>query len=633
MLSLFRAFLNTRAAKLFFVVLIIPFVMWGVADVARNMGQETALAVVGDRKIEAPEFQEAFRQQTAQVSRMLGGRTEPTPAMRRGIAGQTLDRLIFQAAIANEVKRLGIAVPDEALRQAVFEIPAFRGRSGAFDRTTFEAVLRQNNLTEGRFLEQMRADLGQRQLMEAVQVGVAVPEALLKPVYAFTKETRVAELVELPLAAAAEPPAPTDDDLKRAYADDPARYSAPAFRRIRAVVLSPDTIARDIEVPDADLAAYYDSHKAEFGGPEKRSLEVLVAQDEATAQKLASQWITGADWATIQKAAADAGASAAALDDAVRADIPGDELANAAFTAPPETVTGPVKSAFGYQVLRVTKITPSSERPLVDVREEVRAKVAHDRATDQVYARVNKLEDALSAGGGFDSIPTDIGAIGTGGTLDAKGNTPDGEPAPLPGSPALKQAIVTAAFATPKGELPKLTEGPDQSYFAITVDDETPAAPRPFDAVQDQVRENWIHDARRRAQETVAARLLAAVKAGGSLDDAATVAALRVETSPPHRPRPADPRRPAGTHPARLRPQARRGHHGRDPRRLHRRPPRQGRSARPRRRHRRRRPDAHRPEPGHVAGHRADLRRGPPRARQAHGQPHHARNPVAVAPA
>ncbi|MGI4952403.1 MAG: SurA N-terminal domain-containing protein [Janthinobacterium lividum] len=533
MLSAFRKFLNTRAARLFFFVLIIPFVLWGVADVVRNMGQETALATVGGRKIEAPEFQEAFRQQLAQATRQLGGRTEATPAIRRAVAAQTLDRLIFQAAIADEVRRLGITVPDEALRQAVFEIPAFRGRSGGFDRATFENVLRQNNYTEGRFLEQLRVDLAQRQLMEAVQVGVGVPQALLKPIYAFSKETRVAEVVDLPFVAAAEPPEPTEADLRRAYADDPARYAAPAYRHIKAVVITPDTIARDIEVPDADVAAFYEQHKAEFGSAEKRSLQVLVAQDETVARRLDAQWKAGADWATIQKAAADAGASAAELDDAVQADIPGTELGQAAFAAAAGTVVGPVKSEFGWQVLRVTKVTPGSEKTLDSVRDELRTRIARERAVDQVYSRINRLEDVLSSGASFDEIPADLGATVLGGTLDAQGNTKDGEPAPLPGTPALRQAILTAAFALPKGEPPKLTEGPDQSYFALTVDDETPPAPRPFDAVQAQVRENYEADARRKEQETVAARLLAATKAGGSLADAATVAGLRVERTQP----------------------------------------------------------------------------------------------------
>lgn len=533
MLGTFRKFLGTGAARVFFVLLIIPFILWGVADVARNMGQETSLATVGDRRIEPPEFQEAFRQQVSQVSRMLGGRTEPTPAMRRGIAGQTLDRLIVQAAIAEEVQRLGVAVPDEALRRAVFEIPAFRGRSGAFDRAQLEAVLRQNNLTEGRFLELMRSDLGQRQLMEALQVGAASPETLLQQVYAFQRETRVAELVELPFTAAPEPAAPTDDDLKRAYADDPARYSAPAYRRIKTVVLSPDTVARDIQVADADLAPWFEQHKAEFGGPEKRTVEVLVAQDEAVAQRLAAAWIAGADWAAIQKQAADAGASSARLDDAALADIPGPELAEAAFKAAPETVTGPVKSAFGFQVLRVATVTPGTEQPLDAVRDQVRARIARDRAVDEVYGRANKLEDALSASASLDDVPGDLGVAAIAGTLDAKGNTKDGEPAPIPGTPALRQALITAAFATAKNEHPRMVEGPDQSYFAIVVEDETPPAVKPFETVEPQLRENWERDARRRAQETVAAGLLGATKSGGSLDDAALVAGLRVERTPP----------------------------------------------------------------------------------------------------
>ena len=49
MLAQIRRFLNTKPARLFFVVLIVPFVMWGVADVARNFGSGTSLATVGAR--------------------------------------------------------------------------------------------------------------------------------------------------------------------------------------------------------------------------------------------------------------------------------------------------------------------------------------------------------------------------------------------------------------------------------------------------------------------------------------------------------------------------------------------------------------------------------------------------------
>lgn len=533
MLTMFRRFLGTWAARAFFLVLIASFALWGVADVIRNYGNDTALAHVGDRKIEPPEFQEALRVQLAQVSRMLGGKTEPTPQIRRAVAEQVLDRLVVQAAIQNAVARLGVSVPDDALRAAVFDIPAFRGLSGTFDRAKFEQVLRQNNLTEPRFLELMRSDLAQRQLMEAVQVGAAPPDVLTQQVFAFQRETRVAAYVELPFAAAAEPPAPDAAELQRFYDNNPDRYSAPEFRRIKAVILSPETVARALDVPDADLAAYYAQHRAEYVTAEKRSVEVVVAQDEALARNLATVWTAGADWDAVQKAAETAGGSAVALEDAAQGEFPAPELGAAVFAAAPQAVTGPVQSALGWQVFRVTKVSPGADRPLEAVRDEVRQKVAQERATDQVYARANTLEDALSASGNLDDLPGDLGVAAVTGTVNAQGNTSSGEPAPIPGSPALKQALLAAAFAMAKGEPARMAEGPDQSYFAVAVEDTTAAALRPFAEVEAQVREDWERDTRRKEQERAAAALLASAKTAGGLDDAATVAGRQLQRSPP----------------------------------------------------------------------------------------------------
>ena len=533
MLAQFRRFLNTRAARVFFVLLVIPFISWGVADVARNAGRETSLATVGDRKIEVPEFQDMYRRMMADVSRRLGGRTEPTPAIRRAVGGQALDRLVMQTALAEEVARLGLAVPDEAVRREVFEMPALRGPSGQFERRNLEGLLRNNNLTEGRFLDYIRADLGQRQLIEAVQVGARPPELLVRQVFAFAREQRVAELVELPFAAAPEPPAPSEDDLKRFWENDPGRYSAPEYRRIKAVILSPDTIARTLDIPEAELTAWYQQHRAEFGSTERRTVQVLVSQDEAVAARLAETWRTGADWDAIQAEATKAGGSSVQLDDAARADIPGDDLAGAVFAAAPDAVTGPIRSSFGYQVLRVTKLTPGSEQPFEAVRDQVQARLARERAVDLVYARANKLEDALSAGTSLDELPGDLGLGAVTGTLDAQGNTQEGTPAPLPGTPALRQKVIADAFTITKGEPPRMIEGPDTSYYALSVEEQTPPVVKPFETVREKVLEDFEQDARRRAQELVAARLLAAVRAGGSLDDSATVAGLRVERTPP----------------------------------------------------------------------------------------------------
>ena len=533
MMSFFRAFLNTWAARAFFVVLVAAFGLWGIADVVRNYGQNTALATVGTRKIEPQEFQDAFRRNLAQVTRMMGNGAEAPPDVRRAVAGESLERLIVQAAIADEVQRLGIEVPDAALRQAVFAVPAFRGPGGTFDRATFDTVMRNNNMTEPRFLDLLRSDIGQRQLMETIQAGITPPDTLLKQVYAFQRETRSGDAVELLFNAAAAPPEPTADDLQREYENNPAAYSAPAYRRVKLVVLSPQTLAGGIEVTPEEIQSYYDAHKADYISEEKRSADVIVAPDKAAADKLAATWSGGADWAAMQAAAQAAGGSAVSLDDSTKQQFPSTELADAVFAAAPNTVSPPIQSPFGYQVIRVSKVVPGLSKTLDQVKDEIRPKVAQERAVDQVYARANKLDDALSAGTSLDDLPGDLGAAGVSGTLDGQGNTQDGEPAPIPGSPALKKAIVATVFSTTKGDAPRMIEGPDQSYYAVEVEDMIDPKLKPFSEVEEQVKDEWEAAQRRHEQDVAAAKLMTAAQAGGSLDDAATIAGLHMEKTPP----------------------------------------------------------------------------------------------------
>jgi peptidyl-prolyl cis-trans isomerase D len=142
----------------------------------------------------------------------------------------------------------------------------------------------------------------------------------------------------------------------------------------------------------------------------------------------------------------------------------------------------------------------------------------------------------LAGGTTLDDLPGDLGLAAVTGTLDAQGNTADGKPAPIPGSDALRNALVTAAFQMKKGDAPQLTDGPKDDpaghgYFAVTVEDIIPAAPKPIAQVMDAVRSDWTHDAVRREQEEAAAKILTAVKGGKTLDAAAT--GLSVQTLPP----------------------------------------------------------------------------------------------------
>ena len=163
------------------------------------------------------------------------------------------------------------------------------------------------------------------------------------------------------------------------------------------------------------------------------------------------------------------------------------------------------------------------------MHDPLRAQLVADKAADLIYDRANKLDDMLAGGTKLDELPTDLGLAAATGTLDAQGLTLDGKPAPLPGSLTLHQILMTAAFAAKLGEAPHLIEAPRsadtaQTFYALSVEEITPPAPRPQAEIADRIAADFIQDAIRHAQEVAAAALLADVKAGKLLRDAAVLA-------------------------------------------------------------------------------------------------------------
>ena len=535
MLALFRRSLDTWPARIFLILLVGLLGLWGVSgaigDIGRNDGK--TVAEVGSTKVGVSELQDASRRMLAQLNQQNGGKLVVTPEIRRGVAQQALQQLVVDAAIANEAQSMHIVVPDPALRQALMEAPGFQGLDGKFDRARFEQAWRSYGPTEDRFLALMRNDLAQRQIVEAVRAGGSSPEMLNRMVYQYQGETRTADLVALPFAGAPDPSKPTEDQLARYFADTSDNYTLPEMRRIQAVILSPESVARDITVSAEDARAWFEAHRAEFERAETRSVQVIIAPTEAAGRTLATAWAGGAAWTAMQAQAAAGGATALDLPDTSAAALPSPDLARAVFAAPPNQVTGPLTVDSGFPVFRVTKIVAGTHRDFAAAEAEVRGRVALERGAEIVYERSNKLQDALAGGAKLEELPADLGLLAVQGTLDAQGNTADGTPAPIPGPPELRAKIVARAFAMTQGEEPQLEDAGTGTFYAVAVESITPPAQQTLADVRARVVDDWTRDQRRHAQDVVAAGLLTAVKGGGSLADAATLARVPMRRTPP----------------------------------------------------------------------------------------------------
>ena len=528
MLTALRRLASTWVAKAFFLLLVLSFGIWGIGDTVRNLGRDTALARVDGQAIEMDEAQAALRREMQRLSRTVGQQFENDPRVRRVMAEQAVDQLVLDRVLRAETTRLGVTVPDGTVREFVFALPAFRGPAGGgFSRAAFDNFLRSNGMNEPDFLTLVRADLARQQVSTAVRAGAAAPYELARRLLQWRDQQRAATVVALPVAAAPEPPEPSDAALRRFHENNPRSFSSPEYRDAAVAVLTAEIMVREVEVPDSEVAAAYAERRATYETPERRTLEQALVPDEAAAKRVADELAAEPEmpFADLTARTEAVGGQATQLANVDRAALPLPELAEAAFALAPGGVSAPVRSAFGWHVLRVTGIAPGQSRPLEQVRDELRAALAQERAADLAFERSNQVEDALGGGATLEEAAKRYGLGYATVRTDASGNGPDGAKVELPVIEAAREPLLRAVFEAEAGTAPRLKET-EAGFVAVELREVSPPALRPFETVEPQVRDAFLADARRRAQEERAASLLTATRDGKSLADAAREAGL-----------------------------------------------------------------------------------------------------------
>lgn len=529
MLNWVRQLKGSWIARIFSVLMILVFVAWGASSALPMLeGGSTAVAHISGKPVDVSLVQAEYQTELNQANQGA----QPDLATRQQIAQQALGTVLRQQAIGQEEARLGVVAPDAALRAMVDAIPAFQS-GGSFDKSKFTSILQQNNLSPDRFLSLERENLKNNQLLPALIAGATPPSELVDQVFSFISQSRVAQIVQVPVNGQPPPPAPSDAVLQRYWKNHPAQFTSAEFRTAKIIVLSPQVLAPKEPVSDQQLKDLYAQVSAAQSVPASRSVQVVTAPDAATASKLLLLWKTGANFTQIQAAAGKAGASAVELDHAQANQIPSAPLSSAVFAASPGDVVGPVAGDAGYYVFRVTDAVAAGAPPMAQLAPQLTAQIQLQEAQAQVAKDVDNVQDALAGQTPLDQLPGNLDLAAAEGTLDANGNAQDGSKAPIPGGPKLRDAIVKAIFAGHMGDPAQLTAGPDGGYFAFTLDKINPPAVQAYDQVKTQVLAAWTSDELSREAETKAAGMLAAVNSGKTLDQAAKAAGYATSMSLP----------------------------------------------------------------------------------------------------
>ena len=523
-------------------VIIALFVLFIFADFGAGLGgtRDTVswAAKVGSSTISRTEFQHSLRIMDNQYRRQFGEQYTSELAKQLQLPLRALDKAITDKILLREAERIGLKVSDAEVRDAILE--EFHDDQGRFvGQEQYTQVLQQNGYTVASFEEEIRQQLLKQKLASALRADLYVSDAEVEKTYREQVERAKIRYVEIPRSRFGDVAVPPSEAAAY-FQQHRQEYRLPEQREGAYLLVEASRLLDQVKIGDADLQAYYDAHRDEWKQDEQVSASHILLQvnDKRTDAQAREQMEAikkridnGEDFGAVARQVSEDPASKAGGGDLgyfARGRMV-KEFSDAAFSATPGRLVGPIKSPFGYHLLKVTGRRPAGIQPFAEVRDQIRSRLAFEKARQLAEAKAKELARRVAA-----EKPKSAEALqafakdNPGVTFTATGKFSQQEPVPGLG---LVQTFNAAVFAAKAGEVTGAIEIP-RGWAVAYVQAVSPAHLAELSEVEPKVRQALVGRKQQEKAVEVLNRARQEIQQGKAFDQAAAELAVAVKDTP-----------------------------------------------------------------------------------------------------
>ncbi|MGP1225327.1 peptidylprolyl isomerase [Serratia marcescens] len=526
MMDNLRAAANHVVLKIILALIILSFVLTGVGNYLIG-GSGDYAAKVNGQTIERAQLEQAFQSERSRMQQQLGdqfsalaGNEGYMQQMRRQVLSQLIDNMLLD----QYAKKLGLAVSDDQIKDAIRKAPYFQ-TNGQFDNAKYLDLIGRMGYTADNFAQSMRQQLVNQQVIQAFGDSGFVLPSESQAMAALVLQERDVRLATIDLKALQAKQSAGDDELKAYYDQNKNSFIAPEQVKVSYIPLDAASMQDKVKVSEEDISAYYDQHKSSYGQPERKNYSVIQLKTEAEANAALDELKKGADFAMLAKEKSTdiisrrTGGELGWLEPETTAD----ELKQANLTEKGQ-LSGVVKSSVGYLIVRLNDIEPEKVKPLSEVHDAIAKQVQQEKAVDAYYALQQKVSEAATSDN--ESLASAEEAAGVK-AAQSDWFTRDNIPAALNFKPVV-QAIFDGSLigenGAPGSNSDVITVDGDRA-FVVRVSGHKPEGIEPFDQVKDRVAELVKRNKALQAAKLQGEKLLVELKQGKG-DEAMKAAGL-----------------------------------------------------------------------------------------------------------
>lgn len=362
-------FRTTFTAYFVFGIIILVFIFWGVVPQDQLTGGGYA-ASVNNSFISLADFRRAYDQQTAFFRQMMGGMGLSGEQMQM-IQNRTLESLINQELLAQGAEEEGFLVSDAEVRDQIVKIPAFQN-NGSFQRDNYRAFLQSQAMTAGEFESALRREA-------SVEHFRTLLVDLVKPT-----------------------PAELESELKASQLKLSVSFVKTDLERFLSKI-SDSQAAKFAEENPTKIQEFYDANKAKFSSPETITASHILITTEPGNEASEKSALEKINQIKARAEKEDFGKLAQEFsDDPGSKSKNGDlgsfsrgkmvpEFENVAFALEPGKVSEPVKTQFGYHLIKVAKKSEADTKALEDVKLEIAKNILAEERRQNANTQIEEL--------------------------------------------------------------------------------------------------------------------------------------------------------------------------------------------------------------------------------------------------
>ncbi|MGR3914629.1 MAG: SurA N-terminal domain-containing protein [Gammaproteobacteria bacterium] len=373
------------------ILITIPFALWGIQSYFTSPA-DAPVATVNGEEIPLYAYQRELSERRQAMRRQAGGDISRRELESPQVRSQVLQSMVANRLIIQYVREHRYRPSDEKLKQRI-ETDSMFLRDGRFDSDLYHNLLRSNGMTPQNYEARVRQGAAIEQLSLSLSESAFATTHEIERLLTLQAQTRAADYVLVTASGFAGEVEISEAAVEAEYAQNAAAFEAPARMKAEYIDLSVDGLAAGIEPSAEEIADMYERTVERHKQAESRKASHILfgiedsADEEANAAALAQAEKTlaeaqgGADFAALAKAhSTDPGSKdkGGDLGPVLRGQMVA-PFEEAVFSMRQGEIRGPVKTQYGYHIIKLTELLSERQKSLDEVREEVTAEVKRER--------------------------------------------------------------------------------------------------------------------------------------------------------------------------------------------------------------------------------------------------------------